>query len=97
MLAAKADPSLLAPQVQAETAAWEKQISEAAVRWQILDPHAFTSSDGATLAKQPDHSILAGGTRPEKDTYTIGCRLGPGDQGSPGLCGWKCWRMTGCP
>ncbi len=70
-LAAKSDPSLLSASVQAETIAWERQISASVTRWQILDPDAFTSADGATLAKQSDHSILSGGTRPEKDTYTI--------------------------
>jgi mono/diheme cytochrome c family protein len=70
-LAARGDASLLTAQVQAETTAWEKGFSESVTRWQILDPHAFTSADGATLVKQADHSILASGTRPEKDTYTI--------------------------
>jgi mono/diheme cytochrome c family protein len=70
-LASRADASLLSREVQAETAAWERRLSESAVRWQVLDPDAFTSAEGSTLAKQPDHSILAGGTRPEKDTYTI--------------------------
>jgi mono/diheme cytochrome c family protein len=70
-LVAKADPSLLTPQVQTETAAWEKRLTETTTLWQVLDPHSFTSSGGATLAKQSDHSILAGGTRPETDIYTI--------------------------
>jgi mono/diheme cytochrome c family protein len=74
-LVAKADRSLLSAPIQAETAAWERQLSETTTRWQTLDPDAFASADGATLVKQSDHSILSGGTRPEKDTYTISASM----------------------
>jgi hypothetical protein len=39
--------------------------------WTVLDPITFTSSGGATLTKQPDMSILASGTTPATDTYTV--------------------------
>ena len=39
--------------------------------WTVLDPITFTSSGGATLTKQPDMSILASGTSPNQDTYTV--------------------------
>ncbi len=55
----------------ATVAEWEKTVASAAVTWHVLDPSAFTSAGGATLTKQSDGSILSGGTRPEKDTYTI--------------------------
>jgi mono/diheme cytochrome c family protein len=70
-LAAKAEPSLLADAVQVEVAAWEKQLTESVVAWQILEPETFTSAGGATLTKQSDGSIVSSGTRPEKDTCTI--------------------------
>jgi hypothetical protein len=39
--------------------------------WAVLDPISFTSSGGATLTKQPDMSILASGTTPATDIYTV--------------------------
>jgi uncharacterized repeat protein (TIGR01451 family) len=39
--------------------------------WTVLDPSSFISANGATLTKQGDLSILASGTNPETDTYTI--------------------------
>lgn len=65
-----ADPSLLEPGLLAETAQWEQSVAASALTWTVLDATA-TSSGGATLTKQPDGSFLAGGTRPETDTYTI--------------------------
>lgn len=55
----------------AEQAAWEKQVSAGAAAWTVLEPAAFASASGTTFTKQPDHSLLAGGTRPDTDTYTI--------------------------
>ena len=62
------DPATLsAPQ-----AAWEaKAIREADDWWAVLQPEAFVSASGATLAKQPDGSVLASGTRGKTDTYTV--------------------------
>jgi hypothetical protein len=62
---------LLEPAVQAGVAAWEKASGQSPAQWTVLDPAEFTSAGGATLTKQRDGSLLAGGTRPEKDTYTI--------------------------
>lgn len=39
--------------------------------WTVLDPTSFTSTNGATLTKLGDGSILAGGTLPDTDVYTI--------------------------
>lgn len=39
--------------------------------WIVLDPITFISANGATLTKQPDMSILASGTTPSTDVYTI--------------------------
>jgi len=45
--------------------------SESPGLWIPLDPDRFVSSGGATLAKQKDGSILAGGDNPSPDIYTI--------------------------
>ena len=66
--------SLLSTVTQAEVAVWEKTLSARPSIWTVLDPETFISSGGATLTKQEDHSLLAGGPRPEVDTYTIAAR-----------------------
>ena len=53
--------------------AWERSLSSTAVAWKVLEPASFTSSNGSTLTKQSDFSVLASGKRPETDTYTIIC------------------------
>jgi len=63
--------SLLEPPMQAEVAAWEKSVANEVVPWTLLEPTSFISSNGTSFAKQSDHSLLAGGRRPEKDTYVI--------------------------
>jgi hypothetical protein len=63
--------TLSEPSLHRELAAWEKSLTNRPIPWITLMPATFTSSGGATLAKQPDGSLLAGGTRPETDTYTI--------------------------
>jgi hypothetical protein len=56
----------------ARQAAWEEQItSQQAVGWTVVEPTAAKSSGGSTLTPQDDHSLLAGGANPAKDTYTI--------------------------
>jgi hypothetical protein len=39
--------------------------------WTILTPLSNLSANGATLTKQSDSSILAGGTSPNTDVYTV--------------------------
>jgi hypothetical protein len=43
-------------------------------RWVVVDPASFVSKGGATLTKQADNSLLAGGANPDKDSYTIVAR-----------------------
>jgi len=52
-------------------AAWEQRVRSGASLWTVLDPSNLISSNGTTLSKQSDFSVLASGTRPEIDTYTI--------------------------
>ena len=40
-------------------------------QWTLLKPVQMKSEGGATLTLQPDGSVLAGGTSPERDTYTV--------------------------
>ncbi len=70
-LAETADPTLLAADIQSRVAAWEAKLAENAKIWTVVEPETFMSTGGSTLTKQSDGSLLAGGERPEKDTYTI--------------------------
>jgi Protein of unknown function (DUF1553)/Protein of unknown function (DUF1549)/Planctomycete cytochrome C len=65
------EASLLDAGLQAEVAAWEKTVAQSDRLWQVLEPAECKSAEGAILARQPDGSILSGGKRPDKDTYTI--------------------------
>ena len=48
----------------------------AELRWTVLTPTTMTSEGGATLTVQADGSILAGGTNPDRDVYTLVARPG---------------------
>jgi hypothetical protein len=63
----RADPADLA----AAQSALQKSLEGDAAIWTVLDPNSFISSEGATLTKLDDSSLLASGKLPEKDTYTI--------------------------
>jgi mono/diheme cytochrome c family protein len=62
---------LLAPPIQEQVADWERRLGSQGAVWRPLDPESFLSSDGATLTKLSDGSVLSGGIRPERDTITI--------------------------
>jgi serine/threonine protein kinase/formylglycine-generating enzyme required for sulfatase activity len=56
--------------------AWElaeSLLGDSAV-WTVLAPGKMNSDRGATLTRQPDGSILAGGTLATDDTYTVRCQ-----------------------
>jgi cytochrome c553 len=65
------DARLLEETAQAEVAAWERLVGQAAEPWHVLEPAEAKSAEGATLTRLPDGSLLSEGKRPEKDTYTI--------------------------
>ncbi len=50
---------------------WENKLGNQTPIWRTLLPATFLSTDGATLKRLDDHSLIVTGTRPEKDTYTI--------------------------
>ncbi|RIK76680.1 MAG: hypothetical protein DCC68_18750, partial [Planctomycetota bacterium] len=72
--------ALLADDVQAEVARWEQSLDAGRVRWTVLVPDRFASADGSTLSPLADGSLLSGGKRPERDTYTISATIPPGDE-----------------
>ena len=65
----------LAADLQRRIAGWERRTQEMAQLWQVATPVEVQSAQGATLAVQSDGSILSGGTKPEKDTYTFSFRV----------------------
>jgi hypothetical protein len=52
-------------------AAWEQGVVAGGVEWTVLEPLGAMSAGGATLTKQEDGSLLASGTNPTTDTYTV--------------------------
>jgi hypothetical protein len=57
-------------QLPARVAAWEKGLSQTTT-WTVLEPTKATATKGATLTKQPDSSLLAGGANPTPEKYTV--------------------------
>jgi hypothetical protein len=58
------------PELAAEQAKWEESIRKQPT-WTTLDFDKAKSEGGATLEKQADGTVLAGGENPAKDTYTL--------------------------
>jgi hypothetical protein len=56
--------------LDAEQARWEADVSKGTL-WTPLDPDKATATAGATLTKQADLSLLAGGATPAADVYTV--------------------------
>ena len=48
---------------------------EGADEWTVLEPTEMKSAGGATLTRQSDNSILAGGTNPNAEVYTVDARV----------------------
>ena len=61
---------LLAPENAPLVDSW-LAIQSPGVRWQALEIETFLSAEGATLNRATNGAFLSGGTRPDKDTYTI--------------------------
>ena len=59
----------------AESLARARRLTEAMLEhtteWTVLAPTAMESTGGATLTRQPDNSVLAGGTNADGDVYAI--------------------------
>ncbi len=59
------------PELDRAEAKWENKIRDATKDWVSLRPSRFTSAGGATLRQLDDNSILASGTNPFTDVYTV--------------------------
>ncbi len=55
--------------------AWEQSIVDAEKQWQPLHPERAQSTGGSTLTVSADGSVLASGTNPDADTYTIEAKV----------------------
>lgn len=62
---------LLTPETQAKVATWERARAAREAAWKTLDPTDLVSTNGATLTREKDGSVLASGERPDKDWYFI--------------------------
>ena len=61
---------LMLPENKKIVTDWEKSYGKTVADWQLARLDTFYSSDGATLTRESDGSILASGKRPDRDTYT---------------------------
>ncbi|MCA8989709.1 MAG: DUF1553 domain-containing protein, partial [Planctomycetaceae bacterium] len=70
--ASSRDPNvLLQPQYADVVATWASERQSKPVAWKLLDPDVYISAGGATLTKQQDGSVLASGTVPDQEHYTV--------------------------
>ena len=67
--------ALLAPEYADVVSQWVQTMGGQPAVWEPLLPATYVSSDGATLQRLEDGSLLASGVRPETDTYTITVRM----------------------
>ena len=58
------------PELETELRTWEKQVAQP-VAWKTLTPLEIKAASEATIAAQPDGSLLVRGETPDMDTYTI--------------------------
>ncbi len=59
------------PELAAAQARWEARRAAIEASWHVLDATGVISANGASLARHGDGSILVGGNRPQRDTYTV--------------------------
>jgi mono/diheme cytochrome c family protein len=57
--------------IAAAQAAWEKTVLEPASQWQVLAKLDAKADKGTTIKTLDDGSLLFGGAKPERDTYTF--------------------------
>jgi len=50
---------------------WARTLHDEQIQWHVLIPDSIKSSGDSTLTLLDDHSVLASGTNPAKDTYNI--------------------------
>jgi len=70
--AATRNPEVLLQKKYSKVVAeWVGAREQQPVKWKTLNPDVFLSSGGATLTRQNDGSILASGTVPDQEHYTV--------------------------
>jgi Protein of unknown function (DUF1553)/Protein of unknown function (DUF1549)/Planctomycete cytochrome C len=57
--------------IAAAQAAWEKSVLEPVSQWQVLAKLDAKAAKGTTIKTLDDGSLLFGGAKPERDTYTF--------------------------
>ena len=62
---------LLQPKYTEIVSTWTAARQSQPVEWQPLVPEVYVSTGGAALTRQEDGSILAGGTVPDQEHYTV--------------------------
>ena len=69
----KAEAELLVANESADAAqrAWEPKAAQQTTQWSVLKATSLQSANGSTLKPLDDGSILATGTKPEKETYKL--------------------------
>jgi tetratricopeptide (TPR) repeat protein len=70
LLEADPDNSLVAAEL-AQLLLDKSYENENATRWTVLKPTEMKSEGGATLTLRPDGSVLASGTNPDRDIYSL--------------------------
>ncbi len=65
------------PELDAARERWETEVLEAEPAWARLHPDLVRSSNGSTLLRQEDGSVLAQGLLPDQDVYTVTVRVPP--------------------
>ncbi|MCC6426383.1 MAG: DUF1553 domain-containing protein [Phycisphaerales bacterium] len=71
------------PEADAAQSTWEAEIAKGdASSWTIAEPISAVSTAGSVLTIQPDKSLLATGTAPEKEDYDLLCLVPGGTDGS---------------
>ena len=73
-------------------AAWEEQMTATVgepPRWHVLDVVSFESSGGSSHTILDDKSVLVGGKKPDRDTYTVVC-----ETQVPDITGFKLEALT---
>ncbi|MGI8784038.1 MAG: PSD1 and planctomycete cytochrome C domain-containing protein [Acidobacteriota bacterium] len=71
MTAAEALLNRVDPALDVSQAVWEQEMAAAVVPWTALDPVRTVSAGGAGLTVLEDHSVLASGANPDRDTFII--------------------------
>ena len=77
------------PALDAAQAAWEQTLKNGNQEWVVLRPATAVSQNGATLAIREDGSLLAAGSNPPDDVYTLTFK--------PALKGVTAFRLEALP